>query len=525
MPLIVIKKMNPIEHQIKTALISVSDKSGLLEFASALQKLDIIIYSTGGTLKLLQDNNISAKSVSELTQFPEILDGRLKTLHPKIHGGLLADLSKESHLAQMAENGISSLDLVVVNLYPFEVTLAKKAPHHEMIENIDIGGPSMLRAAAKNYKWTAVVANPAQYSDIINELNENNACLSEESRIKLAGEVFNHTAYYDAIIASYFNDYNKINEPKITAIGLKKSQELRYGENPHQAAALYGNFEKYFDKLHGKELSYNNIIDINAAAQIILEFEANEPAVAIIKHTNPCGVGLGKNLSEAYNRAFATDTVSPFGGIIAFNGIVDLETATTVHDIFTEVLIAPDFTPEAFELLTSKKNRRLIRADYSELNRIIKYDFKSVAGGYLVQQSDKLLFNQDEMKIVTKRQPTEEELKAMLFGWKVCKHVKSNSIVYTSHDRTLGIGAGQMSRVDSSRIAVEKAKLMGIDLTGSAVASDAFFPFADGLQQAAEAGATAVIQPGGSVRDDEVIKAADDNNIAMIFTGMRHFRH
>lgn len=517
--------MNPNQHQIKTALISVSDKSGLLEFAAALQKLNIEIFSTGGTLKLLQDNNISAKSVSEITKFPEILDGRVKTLHPKIHGGLLADLSKESHKTQMAENGISSLDLVVVNLYPFEETLAKMAPHQEMIENIDIGGPSMLRAAAKNYKWTAVVANPAQYSDIINELNVNNTCLSEETRVKLAGEVFNHTAYYDSIIATYFNDFNKITEPKITAIGLKKSQELRYGENPHQAAALFGDFDKYFVKLHGKELSYNNIIDINAAAQIILEFEPSEPAVAIIKHTNPCGVGLGKNLSEAYKKAFATDSVSPFGGIIAFNGIVDIETATTVHDIFTEVLIAPDFTQEALELLTAKKNRRLIKADYSELNRIIKFDLKSVAGGFLIQQSDKMLFDEQEMKIVSKRQPTEEEMKALMFGWKVCKHLKSNSIVYTSNDRTLGIGAGQMSRVDSSRIAVEKAKLMEINLQGSAVASDAFFPFADGLQQAADAGATAVIQPGGSVRDDEVIKAADENNIAMIFTGMRHFRH
>ena len=517
--------MKPETYQIKTALISVSDKSGVVELAKSLVEMSVIIYSTGGTYKLLSENGINVRSVSEITNFPEIMDGRVKTLHPKIHGGLLADLGNPSHIQQMKENQIASIDLVVVNLYPFEETLAKNAPHEEMIENIDIGGPSMLRAAAKNYKWTAVLTSPEQYSFVIDEMQKNSGTLSIETRQKLSGEVFNHTSYYDSIIAGYFNDYNKVEAPTVTGVGFKLTQELRYGENPHQKAALYGNFNSYFDKFHGKELSYNNIIDINAAAQIILEFEATESAVVIVKHTNPCGVGLGSNLSEAYHKAFATDNVSPFGGIIAFNDTVDLETAQTVNDIFTEVLIAPNFSDEAIELLTKKKNRRLIKADYSVLKAAIKYDIKSVTGGFLMQEADKLLVDKEIMKLVTKREPSQDEMKALMFGWKVCKHVKSNSIVYTSFDRTLGIGAGQMSRVDSSRIAVEKAKLMGIDLKGSVVASDAFFPFADGLLEAVNAGASAVIQPGGSVRDEEVIQAADENNIAMIFTGMRHFRH
>lgn len=517
--------MKSSEHQIKTALISVSDKNGIEDFVRKLQNLNIKIYSTGGTLKLLLERGIEAYSVSNITDFPEIMDGRVKTLHPKIHGGLLADLSNDSHIQQMNENDIFSIDLVVVNLYPFEETLAKNSPHHEIIENIDIGGPTMLRSAAKNYKWTAVVCNPNDYDKIALELSENNSTLSEETRIKLAGEVFNQTAYYDAIISRYFNKYNQTEANDTSAIALRKTQSLRYGENPHQQAALYGDFNKYFEKLHGKELSYNNIIDINAAAQLIIEFEESEPAVAIIKHTNPCGVGLGSSLTEAYNRAFSTDTVSPFGGILAFNNIVELETARTVQDLFTEVLIAPGFTDEALKFLETKKNRRLIRADYSVLRNIIDYEYKSVAGGFLMQQSDKLLFNEEEMKVVTQRKPSSEELKALYFGWKICKHVKSNSIVYTNDKQTLGIGAGQMSRVDSSRIAVEKAKLMGLDLKSSIVASDAFFPFADGLLEAVNAGATAIIQPGGSVRDEEVIQAANDNNIAMIFTGMRHFKH
>jgi phosphoribosylaminoimidazolecarboxamide formyltransferase/IMP cyclohydrolase len=515
--------LKPENYQIKTALISVSDKTGLIEFAEELIKLGIVIYSTGGTAKLLKDIGLDVKSVSELTGFPEIMDGRVKTLHPNVHAGLLARLDLESHVNQMKDLNIKSIDLLVVNLYPFEETLAKGSPHDELVENIDIGGPTMLRSAAKNYQWSAPVVNPSRYSEIIQMLKDNNNCLSEEYRAILAGEVFGHTAYYDSIIAKYFREYNNIEFPDKLTIGMTLEQKLRYGENPHQSSMLYGNFNSIFNKLHGKELSNNNIIDIDAAAKLILEFD--EPTVAIIKHTNPCGVGTAPTLTEAYNKAFATDNASPFGGIIVMNRVVDKETAETIHSIFTEVLIAPKFTDEALEILQKKKDRRLITVNFDDLRNVIKYDLKSVAGGYLLQTTDMLLYDEEKMRVVTKRQPTEEEMKALMFAWKVTKHVKSNAIVYTSHDRTLGIGAGQMSRVDSSRIAVEKAKLMGLDLKGSVVGSDAYFPFADGVLYAVEAGATAVIQPGGSVRDEEVIKAADDNNIAMVFTGLRHFRH
>ncbi len=516
--------MNPNEYQIKKALISVSDKTGIVEFSKHLADLGIEIYSTGGTKKILMDNNIKVKSVSEITDFPEILDGRVKTLHPKIHGGLLAELDKESHIAQMNDHGIESIDLLVVNLYPFEQTLAKEnIAHEELIENIDIGGPTMLRSAAKNYKWTAVIVNPLRYEEVITMLKQNGCTLSYDYRKKLSGEVFSTTAYYDSIIAEYFNGIDNNEFPEITALPMKRIQSLRYGENPHQKAALYGSFDQLFKYLHGKELSFNNIIDINGAACLITEFD--EPAVAVIKHTNPCGTATGKNLKEAAIKALATDPVSAFGGIIAFSDIVDLEVAETVHDLFAEVLIAPNFTPEAFHLLSTKKNRRLITANYEKLKSKMKFDIKSVIGGLLIQNSDLNLYDELNLRCVTKRQPTEDEMKSLIFGWKVCKHVKSNSIVYTSKDQTLGIGAGQMSRVDSSKVAIAKAKASGLDLEGSTVASDAFFPFADGLIEAAKAGATAVIQPGGSVRDEEVIAAANENNIAMIFTNMRHFKH
>ncbi|MFH1049871.1 MAG: bifunctional phosphoribosylaminoimidazolecarboxamide formyltransferase/IMP cyclohydrolase [bacterium] len=510
-------------YQIKTALISVSDKTGLIEFAEELVKLGIEIYSTGGTAKLLKDLEIPVKSVSELTGFPEIMDGRVKTLHPNVHAGLLARLDVDSHVNQMKDLNIKSIDLLVVNLYPFEETLARGSQHEELVENIDIGGPTMLRSAAKNYQWSAPIVNPSRYTEIIQMLKENNNCIKEDYRAKLAGEVFGHTAYYDSIISKYFREYNKIEFPEKLTFGMQLEQALRYGENPHQSSMLYGNFNNIFKKLHGKELSNNNIIDIDAAAKLILEFE--EPTVAIIKHTNPCGVGTADTLTEAYHKAFATDNVSPFGGIIAMNRTVDKETAETIHSLFTEVLIAPEYTNEALEILKKKKDRRLITVDFDDLRKAIKYDVKSVAGGYLIQTTDTLLFDEEKMKVVTKRQPSDEEMKALMFAWKITKHVKSNAIVYTSYDRTLGIGAGQMSRVDSARIAVEKAKLMGLNLKGSVVGSDAYFPFADGVLLAVEAGATAVIQPGGSVRDEEVIKAADENNITMVFTGLRHFRH
>lgn len=515
--------MKSDSYKISTALISVSDKTGIVEFAKQLNELGIEIYSTGGTAKTLKDEKIPVKSITELTEFPEILDGRVKTLHPTIHAGLLAKLDNGEHIAQLNKHDIKSIDLLVVNLYPFEETLAKGANHEDLIENIDIGGPAMLRAAAKNYKWTAPVVNPLRYNEIINILLDKDCRLPESYRAELAQEVFEFTSYYDSLIAIYLRDFNKKELPDKLSLPMITSQKLRYGENPHQSGWLYGHYSKIFTQLHGKELSYNNIIDIDAASKLILEFET--PALAIIKHTNPCGVGLGKNLSEAYRKAFATDTISPFGGIIVMNRTLDLETAETLHSLFSEVIIAPEFTNDALELLKKKKDRRLITTDFDLMRTSLKYELKSVTGGYLIQTADLKLFDESNLKVVTKRQPTKEEYEAMMFGWKVAKHVKSNAIVYSLSDRTLGIGAGQMSRVDSSRIAVEKAKMMNLNLKGSAIASDAFFPFPDGVLEAAKAGATAVIQPGGSVRDEEVIQAADENNMTMIFTGMRHFKH
>lgn len=514
----------PSEYPIKRALISVSDKTGVVEFARELANLGIEIFSTGGTKALLQSNDIPVKYVTELTNFPEILEGRVKTLHPGVHAGLLADLGKENHRNQLEEHNLSSIDLLVVNLYPFEETLKKEnVQHDELIENIDIGGPAMLRASAKNYKWTAVIVNPENYSIAIEQIKESGG-IEESFRAKLAGEVFSHTAHYDSLIANYFNKFNEIEFPKKISISMNSEQSLRYGENPHQSAHLYGGFSKIFTQLHGKELSYNNIIDIDSAAKIISEFD-EEPTVAIVKHTNPCGVGRGENLLSAYQKAFATDTVSPFGGIVSFNQEVNIEMATAIHGLFTEVLIAPSFSEEAFELLNKKKDRRLIVADLKKLKSHLNYDFRSVIGGMLIQKSDIEIVDSMKIDVVSDRQPSNEEWKAMLFAWKVCKHVKSNAIVYASDDRTLGIGAGQMSRVDSSRIAVEKSKLMNLTLQNSVIASDAFFPFADGVLEAVNAGATAIIQPGGSVRDADVIKAVNDNNMAMIFTGARHFRH
>lgn len=516
---------NPII--IKRALISVSDKTGIVEFAKHLQRLGVKIISTGGTLKTLRDAQIEARSISDVTAFPEILDGRVKTLHPIIHAGLLAVSDNPQHQKQLKDLNITPIDLVVVNLYPFEKTIEKEnVALDEAIEQIDIGGPSMLRAAAKNYKFKIVVSNPTQYQNIISEMEANDGAISEETRYRLAREVFLHTARYDSAISNYLSkvdtDISKQSLTGIFSIMLPKVEDLRYGENPHQKASLYGEFSKYFEKLHGKELSYNNIVDIQAASELVAEF--HEPTVVTIKHTNPCGVGSGKNLAEAYGKAFATDTKSAFGGIVAVNKILDMESARLIDKIFTEVIIAPDYSDGVLEFLKKKKDRRLIRQikPPSEDKGLI---IKHISGGLLIQTPDDVLVNSDQLKVVTKRHPTDEERSAMIFGWKVAKHVKSNAIVYALSDRTIGVGAGQMSRFDSSRIAVMKAKEAGLDLHGTAVASDAFFPFADGLLEAVKAGATAVIQPGGSVRDSEVIKAADDNNIAMMLTGIRHFKH
>ncbi|MBA4312167.1 MAG: bifunctional phosphoribosylaminoimidazolecarboxamide formyltransferase/inosine monophosphate cyclohydrolase [Chlorobiaceae bacterium] len=512
--------------KIKRALISVSDKTGVVDFAKQLRKFNVEIISTGGTLSTLRTAGVDAVSISDVTGFPEILDGRVKTLHPKIHAGLLAVLDNKNHQEQLKELNIAPIDMVVVNLYPFEKTISNAdVTLDEAIEQIDIGGPSMLRAAAKNYKFKTVVSDPSQYKYILDELDKNGGAISSSTRFALAKDVFARTAQYDSIISNYLNGLNGKESaalPEKFSVSLTKKEDLRYGENPHQQAALYGDFDRYFKKIHGKELSYNNIVDIQAAAELLAEFE--EPTVVIIKHTNPCGVGSGKTLAEAYEKAFATDQKSAFGGIVAVNRKLDMEATQIIDKIFTEVVIAPEFETGVLDFLMKKKDRRLIHQIKSVKNEK-QLMIKPVAGGLLVQTADDILLDNPAMKVVTKRSPTVEEKAAMMFGWRVAKHVKSNAIVYSRADRTIGVGAGQMSRFDSSRIAAMKAQEAGLDLKGTAVASDAFFPFADGLLEAVKAGATAVIQPGGSVRDAEVIKAADDNNIAMIFTGLRHFRH
>jgi len=510
--------------KISRALLSVSDKTGIVEFASALHQLGVEIISTGGTHTLLINNNIPAKQISDITGFPEILDGRVKTLHPVVHAGLLAVLDNPEHKKQLEELNIKPIDLVVVNLYPFEETIKKQnVSLEEAIENIDIGGPAMLRSAAKNYRFTAVIVNSNRYNSFLAELKEHNGCVSETTCFELAQEVFQHTAYYDAKISEYLTTVASSAQslPKTFSISLKKHQDLRYGENPHQKAALYGSFEQSLKKLHGKELSFNNIIDATAAVNLIAEFD--EPTVAIIKHTNPCGVGSASTLEEAYRKAFATDTKAPFGGIIAINRPLDMAAAHAMNEIFTEIILAPDFEPGVLDFLMKKKDRRVVQILSYNTNE--QYDIRSVPGGLLVQTRDTLRLSDEHYNVVTNRHPTNEELEAMKFTWKVVKHVKSNAIVYGLKDRTLAIGAGQMSRVDSSKIAVWKSRESNLSLTGSVVASDAFFPFADGLLEAVSAGATAVIQPGGSIRDEEVIAAANEHNIAMVFTGVRHFKH
>jgi phosphoribosylaminoimidazolecarboxamide formyltransferase/IMP cyclohydrolase len=506
-------------------LLSVSDKTGIVDFALSLHKLGATLVSTGGTAHAISSAGIPVTSVSDITGFPEIMDGRVKTLHPKIHGGLLARMDVPEHVEQMQKHGIEKIDLVVINLYPFEQTLARPdSTHEDIVENIDIGGPAMVRASAKNYEHTTIVVNPSRYPAIIEHLTAHGS-VPRDLREELAMEAFSHTAYYDARISEYFAAKRGAGFLQETAIPLRMDQSLRYGENPHQRAMLYGSFTSNFKQLHGKELSYNNILDVDAASGLCAEF--SEPTVVIVKHNNPCGVGSADNLTDAYRKAFATDTVSPFGGIIAVNRPIDIDFAQEIHSLFAEVLIAPSFSQEALELLQKKKDRRLVlaRSIVPVLEKSASLSFRSVAGGFLVQEEDSILYNDADLRIVTQRTPTDDERKAMLYAWKIAKHVKSNAIVYAASDRSLAIGAGQMSRIDSARIAVRKAQDAGINLTGCAVASDAFFPFADGLLQAAEAGAVCVIQPGGSIRDEEVIAAANDKGLAMMFTGTRHFRH
>jgi len=510
---------------IRRALISVSDKRGLLLFARGLRSLGIELISTGGTLAHLRENGIDARAVSEVTGFPEILDGRVKTLHPKIHGALLALGDNARHQQELAQHGIEPIDMVVVNLYPFEQTVARDGVTlPEAVEQIDIGGPTMLRSAAKNFTSKAVVVNPDRYPALLEELNAHGGNLSDVTCFALAREVFQRTSGYDAAIATYLERAaaGPGALPPVLQISGRMEQALRYGENPHQAGALFGSFGSSFAKLHGKELSYNNIVDIAAAALLVAEFDA--PTVAIIKHTNPCGVGSASTLADAYEKAFATDVKAPYGGIVAVNRPLDMEAAEKINAVFTEVIIAPAYPDPVLEFLRKKRDRRLI-AVRGDLRNRSEFDIRSVPGGFLVQQADNGQALGEQFRVVTKRAPGDPEVAALRFGWAVAKHVKSNAIVYAAADRTLGVGAGQMSRFDSARIAALKAKDAGIDLRGSALASDAFFPFADALLEAVHAGSTAVIQPGGSVHDDEVIRAADENGIAMVFTGKRHFRH
>jgi phosphoribosylaminoimidazolecarboxamide formyltransferase/IMP cyclohydrolase len=508
--------------KVQRALISVSDKTGIVPFARRLTEIGIEIVSTGGTATLLRKESIPHLEIEKFTGFPEILNGRLKTLHPRVHGGLLYLRDNPDHQRQAAENQIEPIDLVVVNLYPFESTIARTdVKIEEAIEQIDIGGPSMLRSAAKNYRSVTVVTDPADYETVLKEIEQHEGETTLTLREQFAIKAFLTTARYDEAIAHYLRREQGSNGPLTLSLPLE--MRLRYGENPHQSASLHGHFQEYFQKLHGKELSYNNILDIDAAARLIREF--SESTVAILKHTNPCGVGSDPDLREAWIKAFATDKQAPFGGIIICNRPLTESLARAISEIFSEVIIAPDFEPDARALLQKKKNLRLMKILAGPAEKKEGLEVRSVVGGLLVQERDDAELKEPERHVVSARPPTAEEMKAMLFGWRVVKHVKSNAIVYASRDRTLGIGAGQMARVDSSRIAIWKAHEAGLSLKGSAVCSDAFFPFADGLIAASEAGATAAIQPGGSLRDKEVIAAADERQMAMVFTGVRHFRH
>lgn len=510
---------------IKRALLSVSDKTGLTNFAKGLASMGVQIISSGGTAKYLKSKGLTVTEVSDYTGFPECFDGRVKTLHPRIHGGLLQRRDLDTHQKQAAKHDIPPIDLVAVNLYPFEETIAKPGVTlDEAIENIDIGGPSMLRSAAKNYQSVTVITDPADYEIVLAEMKEHEGDSTFSTRERLATKVFQRTAAYDGAIARYLNKEQEC--AKSFNLSLPLYSELRYGDNPHQKAALYGNFGDCFAKLHGKELSYTNVLDIESAAALVLEFR--RPTVAILKHTNPCGVGCAdEDLREAWEKAFETDKQAPFGGVIVINRPMTLGLAKIIGEIFTEIIIAPDYEADARALLQKKKNLRLMQMLPGALEALQQPVIRSAPGGLMVMDSDIKALGLEgiEDKVVTERPPTKEEIEAMRFAWRVVKHVKSNAIVFAEHDRTLGIGAGQMSRVDSCRIAVWKAQQAGLSLQGSAVGSDAMFPFPDGLIACAEAGATSAIQPGGSVKDKDVIAAANEHKMAMVFTEHRHFKH
>jgi len=510
---------------IERALLSVSDKKELIPLAKSLHEANVELISTGGTAQAIKEAGLEVTDVSELTGFRECLDGRVKTLHPHVHGGILARTSHQPDLEELKSLDIHPIQLVVVNLYPFEKTVsAEKINIATATEYIDIGGPTMIRAAAKNFAHVCVLTSPGQYSEFIQEFNQNRH-ISFKTRKLFARDAFNHTAKYDAVIANYFNNLSGEHAARQINISAPLSQELRYGENPHQKAAVYGNQKSFIDCFHGKKLSYNNYLDVDAALAALYDFKNDEPTCAIIKHTVPCGIAVASKLSEAYKKALSTDTVSPFGGIVAVNQELDMLTAREIDKIFTEIIIAPAFSDDAAEFLKQKKNRRLIKLNKSLGDIQSKESFRSIFGGLLHQDIDVQNLDENHLNIVTRRKPEQAELKDLMFAWKVVKHVKSNAIVYASDRQTLGIGTGQTSRVDASEIAIRKARKEGLSLIGSVVASDAFFPFADGVEAAAKAGATAVIQPGGSIRDDEVIQKADEYNLAMIFTGNRHFKH
>ncbi|MEM9085706.1 MAG: bifunctional phosphoribosylaminoimidazolecarboxamide formyltransferase/IMP cyclohydrolase [Pseudomonadota bacterium] len=535
---------------IRRALLSVSDKTGLVDLGKALAARGVELVSTGGTARALREAGLDVRDVSDLTGFPEMMDGRVKTLHPKVHGGLLALRDNEDHVTSMEEHAIGAIDLVVVNLYPFEATVAKGASREEIIENIDIGGPSMVRSAAKNHGFVTILTDPADYATLIEELEAQDGATSEAFRIRMAGKAYARTAAYDSAIANWFAYGDAFTHPlgvealqatpftETMPLAFKRADVLRYGENPHQSAAVYvpqvtgGAGVPQAEQLQGKALSYNNLNDADAALELAAEFAGQDPAVVIVKHANPCGVAQSGSLLDAWEAALACDSVSAFGGIVAVNTELDGATAEAIAAIFTEVVIAPRVTSEARAIFAKKKNLRLLECGTLPDPRRGGFAMKTIAGGLLIQGRDNGAVSEADLKVVTKREPTEQELKDCLFAWTVARHVKSNAIVYAKDGATAGIGAGQMNRRDSARIAAIKAKEAAETYewaeprtVGSAVASDAFFPFADGLISAAEAGATAVIQPGGSIRDEEVIAAADEAGLAMVFTGMRHFRH
>lgn len=503
----------------KIAIISVSDKRNIVEFANELSQLDYQILATGNTARILTQNRIECTEISDFTSFPEIFSGRVKTLNPKIFGGILMRRSNPSDIKEAGENNILPIDIVCVNLYPFpEVVKRSDISHEEKVENIDIGGPSLIRAAAKNYEYVSVLTNPDQYASFLEKLKTGKVDLA--TRRELAYAAYSYTSYYDTLIANYFEE--NFGYPKTELrLNFKSSFNLRYGENPHQNAFLYGDFTEYFEILHGRELSYNNIVDLTAAVDLVNDLDTN--GCVIVKHTNPCGAAIGNDVYDAYEKALSCDPVSAFGGIVAFNVEVDQKTAEKLNDIFLEIICAPSYSEKALQILGLKKNRRLVRVKKNPSSN--ELELKHIPGGILAQTKDNSRIEEIELKLVTERELTKSELTDLKFAWVICKHTKSNAIVYVKNKKAIGVGAGQMSRIDSAKIAAEKAKQFGHDLNGAVAASDAFFPFPDGLLEIASHGVTAVIQPGGSVKDEDVIKAANEKNISMVFTGIRNFKH